>query len=245
MTRTHVRLATLALLVVAQVGLLGAGTRASDPGLRDDPPGAGSPLPGLTASQLSFFQAGQDDFLEGEDIAAGLGPRFNLDSCGGCHAQPANGGTSPAVNPQVAVATAFGARNIVPFFVTTGGPVREARFKYKPDGTRDGGVHALFVISGRADPSGDASACRIGQENFAAQASAGNLIFRIPTPTFGLGLVEQIPDGAIIANQKANGYRKAALGIAGRPHRIRMTGTTNNNGNDGTIARFGWKAQNK
>ena len=245
MTRAHVRLAALTLLLAAQAGLLGAGTRASDPGLRDEPPGAGNPLPGLTASQLALFQAGQDDFAEADDLAAGLGPRFNLDSCGGCHSQPANGGTSPAVNPQVAVATAFGARNVVPVFLTADGPVREARFKYKADGTRDGGVHALFVISGRVDPSGDASRCNIRQEDFQAQARAGNVIFRIPTPTFGLGLIEQIPDRAIVANQAAYGYRKVALGIGGRPHRIRMTGTTNQNGNDGTIARFGWKAQNK
>ncbi len=95
------------------------------------------------------------------------------------------------------------------------------------------------------DDTGAASGCTIKQEDFLAQARYGNLIFRIPTPTFGLGLVEQIPDSAIVANQGVDGYRKAELGVAGRPHRIRMTGTTNLNGNDGTIARFGWKAQNK
>jgi CxxC motif-containing protein (DUF1111 family) len=174
-----------------------------------------------------------------------LGPRFNLDGCAGCHSQPAIGGSSPAVNPQVAVATAFGARNIVPFFVTANGPVSEARFKYNADGTRDGGVHALFVISGRKDTREDARKCDIKQEDFQAQARNGNLIFRIPALLFGAGLIEQIPDSALVANQAADGNRKAALRISGRPHRIRMTGTTNLNGNDGTIARFGWKAQNK
>jgi CxxC motif-containing protein (DUF1111 family) len=149
------------------------------------------------------------------------------------------------VNPQVAMATASGARNTVPFFVKPDGPVREARFKYKSDGTRDGGVHALFVISGRVDGSGNASRCTIRQDDFAAQARAGNLIFRIPTPVFGAGLIEQIPDGAIVANQTANAPRKGSLGIRGRPHRVPLNGTTNINGNDGTIARFGWKAQNK
>jgi len=28
--------------------------------------------------------------------------------------------------------------------------------------------------------------------------------FRIPTPTFGSGLIEQIPDWAIVANRNAN-----------------------------------------
>jgi CxxC motif-containing protein (DUF1111 family) len=194
---------------------------------------------------LALFNAGTADFLEAEGIGDGLGPRFNLDSCGPCHSQPATGGTSPASNPQVAVATAFGADNFVPFFVRPDGPVREARFKYKPDGTRDGGVHALFVISGRSDSTGDASGCQIKQENFLTQAQNNNLIFRIPTPTFGGGLLEMIPDSTIVANQAADSSRKAALGIYGRPHRIQVTGATNNSGNDGTITRSGWKAQNK
>src|SRR5207247_7785707 len=63
-----------------------------------------------------------------------------------------------------------------------------------------------------------------------------NLIFRIPTPVFGAGLIEQIPDAAILANQLANATAKSDLGIRGNPNR---------NGNDGTISRFGWKAQNQ
>jgi CxxC motif-containing protein (DUF1111 family) len=107
-------------------------------------------------------------------------------------------------------------------------------------------VHDLFVISERVDGNGDARKCEIRQEDFLSQAHHDNLIFRIPTPTFGSGLIEEIPDAAIAANNVANADHKAALGISGRPHRIRMdTGTTNLNGNDGTIARFGWKAQNK
>ena len=120
---------------------------ARDPGVRGGPPGAGERLAGLTKAQSAVFEAGEEDFAEAEMIGSGLGPRFNLDSCGGCHIQPALGGTSPAINPQVAVATAFGARNVVPSFISPNGPVREARFKYRPDGSRDGGVHALFVIA--------------------------------------------------------------------------------------------------
>lgn len=227
---------------VASLSLIGAAEtvpsvfRASDPGVRGGPAAAGGPLPGLSGDQQAFFDAGLDDFAEVEGVGEGLGPRFNLDSCAGCHAQPAIGGTSPAVNPQVGVATAFGARNRVPSFITADGPVREARFVSKPDGSRDGGVHALFVISGRVDPSGSAAGCGIAQENFEAQVSRGNVIFRIPTPVFGLGLIEQIPEKAILANQGSNTQAKRAAGIDGRPNR---------NGNDGTISRFGWKAQNQ
>jgi CxxC motif-containing protein (DUF1111 family) len=250
MTKTRLVLAMLAVLLGVLASVVSAPyaqlhLRARDPGPRGGPDAAGGPLPGLTAAQLAIFEAGQTEFRDEEGVGDGLGPRFNMNSCGGCHSQGGIGGSSPAVNPQVAIATAFGARNVVPFFVTPDGPVREARFKYKPDGTRDGGVHALFVISGRIDSSGDASGCAIRQEDFAAQARAGNLIFRIPTPVFGAGLIEQIPDGVIAANQAANAPRKGTLGIRGRPHRVPLNGTTNVNGNDGTIARFGWKAQNK
>ncbi len=214
--------------------------------MRRGPSGAGQPLPGLTPSQRAAFDAGRAEFAEAEGVGDGLGPRFNLDSCVGCHAQPDVGGTSPLVNPQVAMATAFGARNSLPFFVTRYGPAREVRYKYKPDGTRDGGVHALFGIGGRYDESGDARGCGVKQEDFAAEARRGNLVLRIATPVFGGGLIEQIPDATIVANAAANATRKAGLGIRGRPHRVRIDdGTTNLNGNDGTIARFGWKAQNK
>jgi len=233
----------IALLFAASGGIIHAKFSAQDPGVRGGALGAGDPIAGLTANELAFFAAGKDDFEQAEGVGDGLGPRFNLDSCVGCHTHPVPGGSSPAVNPEVKVATAFGARNAVPPFITSTGPVREARFKFKPDGTRDGGVHALFVISGRNDQSGDASKCNIAQPDFAAELKRNNVIFRIPTPVFGAGLIEQIPDAAILANLGANADRKAALGIAGRPSRI--SGSPNSNGNDGTIARFGWKAQNK
>jgi CxxC motif-containing protein (DUF1111 family) len=209
---------------------------ARDPGVRGGDPGAGGPIGGLAADEFGYFNAGLEEFQEIEGVGNGLGPRFNLDSCVGCHSQPAAGGTSPDTNPQVAVATAFGARNFVPSFITLNGPVREVRFKYRPDGTRDGGVHALFVISGRRDPTGDASGCSAVQPDFGAELGRGNVTFRIPSPMFGAGLIEQIPDSAILANQVTNYLVKSYLGISGRPNR---------NGNDGTVTRFGWKAQNK
>jgi CxxC motif-containing protein (DUF1111 family) len=203
-----------------------------DPGVRGGAPGAGGPLPGLSALEQAFFNAATGNFTEVETVANGLGPRFNLDSCGGCHAQPATGGSSPSTNPQVAVATTQGAKNTLPSFITANGPVREARFVHKPDGTPDGGVHDLFVITGRSDAPG----CNIQQPNFAAELARGNVIFRIPTPVFGLGLVESVPDSGLEAALSANAQQKRSLGISGR---------FNRSGNDGTITRFGWKAQNK
>src|SRR5438552_2809853 len=111
----------------------------TDPGVRGGAPGAGGHLAGTTNKENSLFSTGQGQFQETQSVTGtisgtepGLGPRFNMDSCTGCHAQPAVGGTSPLVNPQVAVATKNGATNTVPFFISidASGPVREARFKF-------------------------------------------------------------------------------------------------------------------
>jgi len=217
---------------------------ARDPGVRQGPAGAGGFLSGLTGRQQQFFEAGKVDFNEAEEVDEGLGPRMNLDGCGGCHSQPATGGSSPAVNPQVAFAKKSGGTDSVPPFIRINGPVREARLIRNPDGTPDGGVTAIFTISGREGADG----CQLAQANFAAQIANRNISFRIPTPVFGAGLIEQIEDSTILANQSANAGTKSALGIRGRPN-ISVSGRTisgnvNRNGNDGTITRFGWKAQN-
>jgi len=249
-------LVVLAGLVLGAAALLQAQTatttttfRASDPGVRGGDPGAGGPIDGLTTRQGVFFDVGKDEFEDVDGVAEGLGPRMNLDSCGGCHVQPATGGTSPSENPQVKFASKDGGTDQVPFFITVNGPIREARFKFNPDGTRDGGVHNTATLSGRMGTTGPPGPCVLAQPDFEAAARANNLIFRIPTPVFGAGLIEQIPDSVIEANQSANGFIKKLFGILGRPNRVvsgrAITGSTNNNGNDGTIARFGWKAQNQ
>ncbi|HUC53362.1 MAG TPA: di-heme oxidoredictase family protein [Candidatus Cybelea sp.] len=221
-----------------------------DPGVRGGPPAAGGPLNGLTSDETAFFQDGQARFADIEVVTGGanngLGPRFNSNQCLSCHAQPAAGGSSPTQNPQIAVATLNGAKNTVPWFIVPNGPVREARFK-KSNGVADGSVHDVFVITGRADAPG----CNIAQFDFrpagtplTGQGGNPNIIFRIPTPVFGAGLIEAIPDSAILANMQANASQKSALGISGHAN-AHLGGNVNRSANDGTITRFGWKAQNK
>ncbi len=223
----------------------------ADPGVRGGPAGAGGPLNGLTADETAFFQDGQARFADIEVVTGGanhgLGPRFNSNQCLSCHGQPSAGGSSPSENPLIAVATLNGAKNKVPWFITKNGPVREARFKHNSNGTSDGEVHDLFVITGRADASG----CNIAQPNFlpagnplSGQGGNANIIFRIPTPVFGAGLIEAIPDSAILANMRTNRSEKSALGISGRAN-AHLSGNVNRSANDGTVTRFGWKAQNK
>ena len=230
--------------VAPTVNALGAAT--TDPGVRGGAANAGAPLSGLSASELAYFQDGSARFAAVDSVSgtvsgetdSGLGPAYNSNSCASCHSQPAIGGTSPSSNPQIAAANVDGATNIIPDFITATGPVREPRFPFqlKSNGrlsqTPDGGVHDVFTIAGRSDASG----CNMAQPNFAQMEKLGNVIFRIPTPIFGSGLIENIPEAAIYANMAAQPAFKQLLGITGHP---------NISGNDGTITRFGWKAQNK
>ncbi|HET9391302.1 MAG TPA: di-heme oxidoredictase family protein [Steroidobacteraceae bacterium] len=235
MRTPHTSTARVAVISgIAFITLTAAASAATDPGVRSGV-SAGDPLPGLTADETALFMAGQTAFAEVEGVGEGLGPRFNLDSCLGCHAFPIHGGSSPPVNPQATVATAMGSHNSLPVFISANGPVREARFKFTPSGARDGGVHSLFVISGRTDATGNATQCTAVQEDFNTQWQRGNVSLRIPTPTFGAGLIESIADTALVSNLAANGRQKSQLGISGH---------LNTNGNDGRVARFGWKAQN-
>ncbi len=226
-----------------------------DPGVRQsaDDGGTPAPLPDLTADELAFYQDGLSRFATVEVVSGasskqgnGLGPRFNSDQCSSCHMQPYVGGSSPAVNPLIAVATADGATNTVPWFITSSGPIREARF-VESNGVADGSVHALFVVTGRAD----AGSCAISQPDFlpagdavTGQGGNSNIVFRIPTPLFGAGLIEAIPDSAILANMNANATAKTGAGVKGHPNAV-QGGNVNLSANDGTITRFGWKAQNK
>ncbi|HXW25586.1 MAG TPA: di-heme oxidoredictase family protein [Xanthobacteraceae bacterium] len=223
---------TIAVLVAAVLWAPTAFAQ-TDPGPRQGPPGAGGPLPGLGTNELAFFAAARTNFQEVETFQTGLGPRMNLNQCSGCHIQPAVGGSSPSTNPQVAFAALLGPPNTVPSFVTASGPIREARFVRNPDGTPDGGVHDLFVVTPAV---GAPAACKLAQPNFAQALAQNNVIFRIPTPLFGAGLVDNLNDAQLMLSFNANAPLKAALGIGGH---------FNTSGNDGTITKFGWKAQNK
>jgi hypothetical protein len=152
----------------------------------------------LTPEQEALFCAGADEFSKVDTVKDdGLGPTMNLTSCFGCHQYPSSGGSSPlGKNPQYDFAKSYppGANIVIPSFVRTNGPVMIARLKKHPDGSPDNGVHSLFTITGLEGAAG----CAIKQEDFHSQGN--NLINRIPTPTFGAGLIEAINDRTIEDN---------------------------------------------
>jgi len=253
---TKVAVCVGSLLVTSFATVIVGQLAVHDPGVRGVSVDAGQPLDSVKGTPAyDYFTDGQNRFAEIDTVngangtGTGLGPRFNSNQCASCHLQPAIGGSSPSradfpnlgPNPQVQFANA---NNVLPPFITADGPAREARFKFFLDSgggrrdrdgtgpTPDGGVHDLFVITG-LDGAGS---CAIRQPDFEHNLDANNVIFRIPTPTFGAGLMENIADETILSNMTTNQQQKQFLGISGHPNR---------DGNDGAIARFGWKAQNK
>jgi CxxC motif-containing protein (DUF1111 family) len=197
----------------------------------------------------------------------GLGARHNADQCFACHGHPVLGGSGgflvpnpvalaqfgpraarPPENPQFdLIPHRFGKQNVVPSFQLQYGPIREVRFINQVDSSGnfvldgngnkipDGGVHQLWVVKGI---QGDTTipSCSLTQPDFEKQVRQNNVAFRIPLQMLGLGLIDSIQDREILARQAATSSQRASLGIGGKPNR---------SGNDGTITRFGWKAQNK
>jgi CxxC motif-containing protein (DUF1111 family) len=236
------RFASLSLSVLLVAGVMSAQT---DPGVQSASRGTGATIinpsndpNGFTA----FFNDGLNRFQEVETVSnsanTGLGPRFNSNQCSSCHAQPAIGGSGAAVNPQyLLISSGVAPNDTMPSFITATGPTLEARAPFFLNSSGavntkapNGGVEDLFTVTGRSD----AGSCSLPQPNFAAYQAANDVIFRIPTPVFGAGLIENLDDSTLLANQTSN--LANTLGIAG---------SFNRSGNDGTITRFGWKAQNK
>jgi hypothetical protein len=244
-----------------------------DPGVRGGAPGGGQPLPGLQVNEAKLFEeglkrsaeleatcdtcsditpggeTGENPLLATKTNSAGLGSRFNGDQCIVCHSQPAIGGAGgflvpnpgepnprPPENPMFdLIPHRKGATNRAPSFITQFGPIREVRFLFKPDGARDGGVHQLFTIVGRTDDPG-ITGCNIQQPDFEREVANHNVAFRIPLQMFGMGLIDSIQDREILKRHADSAALRAQFGVDGIPNR---------SANDGTITRFGWKAQNK
>lgn len=171
-----------------------------NPGGRPQPAnGLGQPLAGLTAEQLTAFNAGRGSFRTVETVASGLGPIFNDVSCVACHDAGGIGG---------------GSRRTVTRFGRTVNGV------FDPLAALGGSLLQERAI----DPAAREVVPR----------EANTIARRVTTPLFGAGLIEAIPDSAIVLGT----LRAKPAGIAGKVSVVQDVVSGQNR-----IGRFGWKAQ--
>ena len=194
----------------------------------------GSPLPGLSATELTAFTTGQAQFQVFDGAADGLGPIFNGQACVQCHTQPNTNG-NPTITPP------FGSNAAVVSGVTVGGASAFTETRagtLNPNGTfnplakhEDG---SLFHLASLTPGS---------QESVPADATI--VAHRKTSPIFGAGLIEAIPDATI----KANVHTTPVDGVTGRFADLsgdavtQKIATTNPAGAQNLVGRFGWKAQ--
>jgi CxxC motif-containing protein (DUF1111 family) len=171
----------------------------------------GDAIPGTNATT---FAAAKANFGLTETQQDGLGPIFNERSCSACHANGAIGGAGQNVERRYGTLT----NGLFNSLANTGGSLRQ-----------------LFGIGG-FNPSPGVN-CQSGTD---ANPAPGATIFagRVTTPTFGLGLVELIPDGTI--QGIASAQPASIKGIA-NTEQAHLTSGTFTRGQT-HVNRFGWKA---
>jgi CxxC motif-containing protein (DUF1111 family) len=206
---------TRATFALAAILALPLATGCSD--LIDDSVGSqdnfalGDALPGANAAN---FAANKAAFNSTETQQDGLGPIFNERACGICHANGASGGAGQQIERRYGTLT----NGVFNGLGATGGSLRQ-----------------LFGIGG-FNPSPGVN-CNSGTDS-ASPAGATIFAGRLTTPTFGLGLVELIPDGTIqgIAAAQPTSIRGVAVDNV-----IQLTSGPFARGQH-HVARFGWKA---
>ncbi len=170
-------------------------------GAQDFQPRMGEPVRGLTQTELFDFENGREEFNRILTTQDGLGPIFNDSSCGQCHAAPTVGG--------------FGNRVVTRF-----GKKATPGFPFDPFADLGGSLLQSSLIEG-FDPD-------IYGDKIPAEADL--IINRITPQSFGVGLIEEIPDAQILANV---GSSPNVNGI--------VRWTTPFEGGAMTPSRFGWK----
>ncbi len=164
---------------------------------------AGRPLRLLSSRERHQFELGNAVFNTVFTPATGLGPLFNNRSCAACHSAPAPGGAGIQIETH---ATTWSGGACEEFEDINGGSVVQ-------DSVTPLLYRALGITREPMPPLATASGKR----------TTGDL--------FGFGLLEQIPEAAIL--RRADPDDRDRDGISGRPNRTA----------EGVLGRFGRKAQ--
>lgn len=147
------------------------------------------PIDGLTPAEMAAFVSGDEQFERRFTAATGLGPIFNNVSCGGCHPGDGRGRPEPEFFNVVL------RLNLAELAASDARDEKGRPFEF------DAPVLQRRALRG-AEPHPVPPRLSISR--------------RLPPPVFGLGLIEAIPDAAILAHvdvDDADGD-----GVSGRPH---------------------------
>ena len=213
MTR-QVRLASLAAFgAVLAIG--GLSCMGSDEPETTTEVGAllGDALPGTNGTQ---FAAARANFIATESNPDGFGPIFNEHACGNCHQNGSVGGAGQQIEQRYGTIT-NGTFNSL---ASTGGSLRQL---FSIGGFNVGGLN-----------------CNSGTDN---NPAAGATLFagRLTTPTFGLGLVDSLPDSAFstLAGREPTGIRGTPRLV---PIALPNPFDSSQHVGGQRVGRFGWKA---
>ena len=204
------------------------------------------PMPGLTPAQLTLFFVGNSLFNQNWVAAPasvserdGLGPLFNARSCSGCHFKdgrgrpPAQGEPARSMILRIGLASAHGSR-----------PHPVYGDQLQTDALPGVPPEAALALSyeERAGRYADGERYRLRFPRYRLmRAGYGplppdlSLSARVAPATIGLGLLEAVPERAIVA--RSDPEDRDGDGISGRAQRVPDA--------DGTmrLGRFGWKAE--
>jgi CxxC motif-containing protein (DUF1111 family) len=170
----------------------------------------------IAGTNGTTFAAARANFIATESAPDGLGPIFNEHACGNCHQNGAVGGAGQQIEQRYGTIT-NGTFNSL---ASTGGSLRQL---FGIGGFNVGGLN-----------------CNSGVDN---NPPAGATLFagRLTTPTFGLGLVDSLPDSAFstLASREPSAIR-------GTPRMVTIAlpnplDPSQHLGGQ-RVGRFGWKA---
>jgi CxxC motif-containing protein (DUF1111 family) len=165
----------------------------------------GDPLRGLSAAERARFDSGRGVFDSTFTPETGLGPLFNASACAECHEDPVSGANGDEVERHAAVFNPDSPGLKCDELVAQGGPVFQ-----------DSVTPALRAA--------------LGIHNEPLPPAATTVAARTTPDVFGFGLLDAVPDSAILAHADADD--RNGDGISGRPGRFF----------DGRLGRFGRKA---
>lgn len=182
------RMTLAALAVLGLAGCVPVPTELGDDGPVAEGISAklGDPLPTASADELATFERGKAVMARQFNLGDGLGPAFNLTSCGGCHERPTPGGSAGLY------------RN----FFLAGLRTEGGLFAFLPSQGDAGGVQRVFSYN----PAETARPSIPPQANVFAQ--------RNPIPMFGMGLLAELSDVEILS--RVDEADEDGDGISGR-----------------------------